>query len=172
MTRSALQPSTFAIVLGCMAVLGCAGGSEGSVGGLSKALPSTSTSGSGSGGSNSTSGSGGGSSVDPSGSGGGIAVDPSGSGGGSSVDPTAPTGDDASTDADPGLASDDGGTTVAPAPSLGSLFPPPAPPTMTSPSDAMSCANLGCFDVFDCAIFHPAEFGPCGFTQCVGLICK
>ena len=36
----------------------------------------------------------------------------------------------------------------------------------------MSCANLGCFDVFDCAIFHPAEFGPCGFTQCVGLICK
>jgi hypothetical protein len=36
----------------------------------------------------------------------------------------------------------------------------------------MSCANLGCFDVFDCAIFHPAEFGPCGFTKCVNLTCQ
>jgi hypothetical protein len=171
MIRSALRPSRFVIVLGCVSVLGCAAGSEGTVGGLSKATPSTSSSGSGSGGTDIGSGNGGGSNVDPSGSGGG-AVDPSGSGGGSSVDPTTPTGDDASTDADPGVASDDGGTTVAPAPSLGSLFPPPPPATTSSTSDAMSCANLGCFDVFDCAIFHPAEFGPCGFTQCVGLICK
>ena len=34
------------------------------------------------------------------------------------------------------------------------------------------CANLGCFDVFDCAIYHAAQFGPCGFTACVNLICQ
>jgi hypothetical protein len=34
------------------------------------------------------------------------------------------------------------------------------------------CANLGCFDIFDCAIYHSAQFGPCGFTKCDGLICK
>jgi hypothetical protein len=34
------------------------------------------------------------------------------------------------------------------------------------------CANLGCFDVFDCLIYHAAQFGPCGFTQCVGLVCS
>ena len=34
------------------------------------------------------------------------------------------------------------------------------------------CANLGCIDVFDCIIYHAAQFGPCGFTKCDGLICK
>jgi hypothetical protein len=47
----------------------------------------------------------------------------------------------------------------------------PAPPPATDAGSGGMCANLGCFDIFDCAIYHPAEFGPCGFTQCVGLIC-
>jgi hypothetical protein len=41
----------------------------------------------------------------------------------------------------------------------------------TADAGAAMCANLGCFDVFDCAIFHAAQFGPCGFTQCVNLVC-
>lgn len=93
------------------------------------------------------------------------------------------TGDDASViTGDPGgnnPAGDDGtGVTVSPGddadmadpsdagPGLASLFPPPA-----DPGDGGMCANLGCFDVFDCAIYHAAQFGPCGFTQCVGLVC-
>jgi hypothetical protein len=34
------------------------------------------------------------------------------------------------------------------------------------------CENLACFDIFDCALYHLAEFGPCGFTKCDGFICK
>jgi hypothetical protein len=47
----------------------------------------------------------------------------------------------------------------------GTAAPPPA-------SDAGMCANLGCIDIFDCAIFHGAQFTPCGFTQCKNLICS
>lgn len=91
------------------------------------------------------------------------AVDGSTLGQGATADPTS------GGDAEP--AADDGGGASPPGP--GGLFPPASPPASAPGSaDAMSCANLGCFDVFDCAIFHPAEFGPCGFTQCVGLVCK
>jgi hypothetical protein len=47
----------------------------------------------------------------------------------------------------------------------------PAPPATDGGAGDM-CANLGCFDVFDCLIYHAAQFGPCGFTQCVGLVCS
>jgi hypothetical protein len=33
------------------------------------------------------------------------------------------------------------------------------------------CANAVCFDVFDCAIFHPDALD-CGFTACVGFVCQ
>jgi hypothetical protein len=66
------------------------------------------------------------------------------------------------------MGTDEGGTDAS-LTDPGATFPPPPG---TSGSDAMSCANLGCFDVFDCAIYHAAEFGPCGFTQCVDLVCK
>jgi hypothetical protein len=36
-------------------------------------------------------------------------------------------------------------------------------------SDAAECENLGCFDVFDCAIFHLGN--ECAFTACVNFIC-
>jgi hypothetical protein len=36
---------------------------------------------------------------------------------------------------------------------------------------ALKCDNAGCFDIFDCVIFHP-DLGGCGFTKCEGLICK
>lgn len=55
---------------------------------------------------------------------------------------------------------------------LATLFPPPAPSDAATLADGMSCGNLGCFDVFDCAIYHAAQFGPCGFTKCVNLICQ
>ncbi|MDB4975036.1 MAG: hypothetical protein JWN48_3377 [Myxococcaceae bacterium] len=32
------------------------------------------------------------------------------------------------------------------------------------------CQNLICFDVFDCAIFHPDALD-CGFTSCTGFVC-
>jgi hypothetical protein len=36
----------------------------------------------------------------------------------------------------------------------------------------LTCENLACFDVFDCLLYHPAEFGPCKFTKCDAFICK
>jgi hypothetical protein len=83
---------------------------------------------------------------------------------------------DPGVDADPGVDVDPGADADLPpiddagtgALDTGSLFPPPPPP----PADAGMCANLGCFDVGDCAIYHAAQFGPCGFTQCVAFICS
>jgi hypothetical protein len=34
------------------------------------------------------------------------------------------------------------------------------------------CQNLGCIDIFDCAIFHPQQAVACHFTACVNLICQ
>lgn len=34
------------------------------------------------------------------------------------------------------------------------------------------CADLVCFDVFDCALWHPNEVGPCKFTKCDAFVCK
>jgi hypothetical protein len=36
---------------------------------------------------------------------------------------------------------------------------------------ALKCDNAACFDIFDCAIFHP-DLLNCGFTKCEGFICK
>jgi hypothetical protein len=37
--------------------------------------------------------------------------------------------------------------------------------------DGGMCENLVCFDIFDCAIFHPDALD-CGFTKCEGFVCK
>ena len=74
-------------------------------------------------------------------------------------------GDDAATDTGT-QAGDDASADVTPPP------PPPPPADASSASDGLVCAGLGCIDVFDCAIFHPAEVGPCHFTQCVNLVCQ
>ncbi len=47
-----------------------------------------------------------------------------------------------------------------------------SPPADAPAGDGLSCSHLGCIDVFDCAIYHPVEFGPCGFTQCVNFVCQ
>jgi hypothetical protein len=78
---------------------------------------------------------------------------------------------DAGDDSTSPVATDDA-EAAAPAPGLGVLFPAPPEAGMAASADAATCSNLGCFDIFDCAIYHPAEFGPCGFTQCVNFICK
>ncbi len=71
---------------------------------------------------------------------------------------------------------DGGGAGLDATPTDMDVLPPPvdaSPSPADAPaSDGLSCHNLGCFDVFDCAIYHPAEFGPCGFTQCVNLVCQ
>jgi hypothetical protein len=41
-----------------------------------------------------------------------------------------------------------------------------------NPPPAGMCENLGCFDIFDCAIFHPDEAAVCNFTDCVDFVCK
>jgi len=165
MVTSARYASVWVVALGCAGVTACAAGSEG---GSSQFGSGQTTSTSSSGGSLG-SGSSGAATTVPSG---GSTSDPSTSPSGDSPGDDAAAGDDAGPTAatDPGDDAGSGATDASLA-SLGSLFPPP-PAMSTSASDAMSCANLGCFDVFDCAIFHPAEFGPCGFTQCVGLVCK
>ncbi|HLK37098.1 MAG TPA: hypothetical protein VKU41_10140 [Polyangiaceae bacterium] len=54
------------------------------------------------------------------------------------------------------------------------LFAPPPPPASdaSTSADGLSCANQGCFDIFDCALYHPAEFSACKYTQCVNLVCQ
>jgi hypothetical protein len=42
----------------------------------------------------------------------------------------------------------------------------------STPPPAGMCENLGCFDIFDCAIFHPDEAAVCNFTDCVDFVCK
>ena len=42
----------------------------------------------------------------------------------------------------------------------------------TTPPAAGSCAELFCFDIFDCAIFHPDEAATCNFTACENFVCK
>jgi hypothetical protein len=34
------------------------------------------------------------------------------------------------------------------------------------------CENLECFDIFDCALWHPEEAASCNFTACTDLVCK
>jgi hypothetical protein len=97
-------------------------------------------------------------------------------------DGSAPPGDDAGSDssptfidATPGDDGGDGGGLDATPTDVDALSPSAdaAPPPADAPaSDGLSCHNLGCFDVFDCAIYHPVEFGPCGFTQCVNFVCQ
>jgi hypothetical protein len=89
------------------------------------------------------------------GSSGGFGGDPSGSGG----SPEFGSGGSTDTGSSGGAAT--GGST-------GFVFPPLPPPAPVS--DAGACANAICFDVFDCAIFHPGN--NCGFTKCDGFICK
>lgn len=36
---------------------------------------------------------------------------------------------------------------------------------------AVSCDNAVCFDIFDCALWHPDMLN-CGFTKCEGFVCK
>jgi hypothetical protein len=75
--------------------------------------------------------------------------------------------DDAGARLDAGMITSDAGSTSH-------LSPPPvdagSAPTMTD--GGLTCENLVCFDIFDCLIFYAAEFGPCKFTKCEGLICK
>lgn len=84
--------------------------------------------------------------------------------GGHPVDEAGPTsaqaegGDDAS-------SSDD-------APSFSDDAPAPTGTDAGAATDGLVCRNLGCFDFLDCAIFHSAEIGPCGFTKCVNLVCQ
>ncbi|MDB4989436.1 MAG: hypothetical protein JWN04_4614 [Myxococcaceae bacterium] len=40
-----------------------------------------------------------------------------------------------------------------------------------SDSGVHQCENLVCFDIFDCAIFHPDALD-CGFTACTGFVCS
>jgi hypothetical protein len=79
-------------------------------------------------------------------------------------------------DAGSTASSDDGGDDASDATSASDDAPAaPDSPVAALPdagTDGLVCANLGCFDFFDCAIFHPAEVGPCGFTKCVNLICQ
>jgi hypothetical protein len=51
-------------------------------------------------------------------------------------------------------------------------FPAPADAGAADVGDGGMCANLACFDVFDCALYHPNEYGPCKITKCEALICK
>jgi len=37
---------------------------------------------------------------------------------------------------------------------------------------AGSCSDLFCFDLLDCAIFHPEEAATCNFTACENFVCK
>jgi hypothetical protein len=44
--------------------------------------------------------------------------------------------------------------------------------TNPNPPAADSCSDLFCFDVLDCAIFHPDESATCNFTACENFVCK
>jgi hypothetical protein len=131
-----------ALIPAAASVSGCSSSSDGSLGG------DPTNAGSDSGGNGS--------------SGGGVTGTPGDDGADADVAPDPGVDADPGVDVDPGADADlppidDAGTGAL---DTGSLFPPPPPP----PADAGMCANLGCFDVGDCAIYHAAQFGPCGFT--------
>jgi len=99
---------------------------------------------------------------------------PTGSAGGAGapLTPVASGTGGAPTSPDPAAAGGSGSAESADAGGLPfpfSLLPPPAP-TSGSGADAGSCDNMVCFDVFDCALWHPGNL--CGFTKCEGFVCK
>lgn len=75
--------------------------------------------------------------------------------------------------ADAGKASGgDGGITLPGLGELGGLLGGASDGGAAKPSgDGGMCENLVCFDIFDCAIFHPDALD-CGFTKCEGFVCK
>jgi hypothetical protein len=56
--------------------------------------------------------------------------------------------------------------TVSVVPDSGAIVDDAAPPPS---GDGSECADLGCFDLFDCVIFHLGN--ECGFTACENFIC-
>ena len=56
---------------------------------------------------------------------------------------------------------------------LGSWFPDlDGSNSMTPPPAVDSCQDLFCFDLPDCASFHPDEAATCKFTACENFVCK
>jgi hypothetical protein len=56
---------------------------------------------------------------------------------------------------------------------LGGLLDPGDAGTPTGMgSTAGMCEQLVCFDIFDCALWHPDEAAVCNFTECTNFVCK
>src|SRR5262249_23560381 len=59
---------------------------------------------------------------------------------------------------------------------LGGLLGKPGGPTVDAGTPDVGaggmCQGLVCFDVFDCALWHPKEATTCGFTACEAFTCK